>query len=298
MTGRPSARCERRRALGGLLAGFALFACRRPRTDSPSPSVQALLGAASDSHESSPEDVVWAMAELARIADLVRRTEGRSAAGGDRDASVIAALNGVVFGTLGFVREVEDTSLGFVLLPAVLRSRRGSCVGLGTLYLALGEMLSFPMKGVLRPGHFFVQAGDRARNIELLHRGEEMPTSWYATRFPIPDGGVGEYGRGLSISEVRGVVEFDVGNERRRQGRFTEARDAFARSARDFPVFSEALASLGAMQHLLGALDEAAANYAAAHRANPELEGLDRNIDLLERERAAKSLSHGGDDAR
>ena len=194
-----------------------------------------------------------------------------------------------MFGALGFVREVEDTSLEFVLLPLVLRNRRGNCVGLGTMYLALGEMLGLSVEGVLRPGHFFVRIreGARVRNVELLRKGEEMPDSWYESRFPIPTGSGGAYGRGLSLPEVRGVVEYDIGNERRRRGRVIEARTAYEQSTRDFPDLGEARASLGAMQQLLGALDEAEVSYRAARRSNPVLPGLEQNVELLERERAA-----------
>jgi tetratricopeptide (TPR) repeat protein len=275
-------------ALLGILARLSLSGCQDSRPLSATPTARSLLALAGDVHESSPEDVSWAAAELARIAGRVRQAAGEARAR-DKDAPFIAALNEVIFGSLGFVREVDETSLRFVVLPSVLRNRRGSCVGLGTMYLALGEMLSLQIEGVLRPGHFFVRIreGAKARNVELLRQGEEMPESWYAARFPIPAGSGRAYGRGLSLGEVRGVVEFDVGNERRRQSRVAEARNAYEQSTRDFPDFGEAHASLGAMQQLLGALDEAEASYGAAQRANPGLSGLDRNIDLLKRERAA-----------
>jgi tetratricopeptide (TPR) repeat protein len=80
-------------------------------------------------------------------------------------------------------------------------------------------------------------------------------------------------------------VAYDVGNERRRQGRLTEAEQAYAEAARDFPSFAEAHASLGATLHLLGALDAASRAYQAARHTNPNLPGLEQNIELLERER-------------
>jgi len=259
------------------------------RSVSAPPTARSFLGLARDAHEGSPEEAAWAAVELGRIAARVRQVVGEASAH-DRSAALVTALGQVVFGTFEFVREVDDTSLTFVLLPSVLRNRRGSCVGLGTLYLAVGEMLSLQMEGVMRPGHFFVRVreGSGPRNIELLRKGEDMPDSWYEARFPIPAGRGGAFGRGLSLSEVRGIVEYDVGNERRRQSRFAEARDAYERSTRDFPDYGEAHASLGAMQQLLGALDEAEASYDAARRASPSLPGLDRNIDLLNRERAAR----------
>jgi tetratricopeptide (TPR) repeat protein len=201
-----------------------------------------------------------------------------------------AALDRVVFDVGAFAREVEDPDLSFVLLPSVVAARRGSCVGLGTLYLAVAELAGVPARAVLVPGHFYVQVdeGARWRNVELLRRGEEMPASWYDARYPIPRARAATYGRPLTPDEVLAVVAYDVGNQRRRQNRLPEARRFFSRAVGLFPDFAEAHASLGATLHLLGQLDEADAAYRAARRLAPALPGLDRNIDLLETERRAK----------
>jgi len=248
------------------------------------PGVHALLSIGRDCGETAPEEEAWSAAELARISAQVRGAIARRP-----DVAMAMALNETVFGALGFVREVEQTDLRFVLLPAVLRSRRGTCVGLGALYLALAQSLKIPMEGVMRPGHFYVRVreADRHRNIELLRQGEEMPDSWYDTRFPAPPGPANEYGRGLSPSEVLAVVEYDIGNERRSQGRIAEARRAYDHAVHHFADFAEAHASLGAALHLLGSLKEAEASYEAAYRINPHLAGLDKNIELLQQERAA-----------
>ena len=55
--------------------------------------------------------------------------------------SPASVLNSVIYRRFAFVREIDDKSLDYVLLPGVLRHHRGSCVGLGTLYMALGEAL-------------------------------------------------------------------------------------------------------------------------------------------------------------
>jgi tetratricopeptide (TPR) repeat protein len=201
-----------------------------------------------------------------------------------------AALDRAVFDGGAFAREVEDPDLRFVLVPSVVAARRGSCVGLGTLYLAVAELAGVPARAVLVPGHFYVQVdeGARWRNVELLRRGEEMPASWYEARYPIPRARAATYGRPLTPDEVLAVVAYDVGNQRRRQDRLPEARRFFSRAVDLFPDFAEAHASLGATLHLLGRLDEADAAYRAARRLAPALPGLDRNIDLLETERRAR----------
>jgi tetratricopeptide (TPR) repeat protein len=247
--------------------------------------LKALLAVAGDATGAATHDDPSAESTIERIATVVRHRIREHP-----QSSPVAMLNETVFGTLGFVREVDDADLRFVLLPSVLETRRGSCVGLGTLYLALGEALGWRSTGVMASGHFFVrieQAG-RTRNVELLRRGEEMSDEWYAARFPSPAAGA-SYMRSLSLQEVIGVIEYDIGNFRRRGGRLLEARLAYERAARDFPTFAEAHASLGATLHLLGALREADIAYRAAQRVNPALAGLDANLDLLHAEESGEA---------
>jgi len=232
----------------------------------------------------SAQQIDWSLDELERIAAMARTALATA-----RERSPAVVLSELLFGPLGFVREVEETDLGFVLLPSVLERRRGSCVGLGTLFLALADVLGWSANGVMMPGHFYVRVREReqARNVELLRRGEPMPDAWYDRRFPVPGGSASEYGRALTPAEVLGVVEYNVGNERRRQLRLVEARAAFVRAARAFPDLAEAHASLGAVDQLLGNLDGAVVDYRKARAANPHLPGIDHNLALLADEQTA-----------
>jgi tetratricopeptide (TPR) repeat protein len=230
------------------------------------------------------ERVNRSLLELTRLVALAQSELETSA--GRSPASVLSAL---LFEQWGFVREVEGTSLRYVLLPSVLEHRRGSCVGLGSLFLALADALRWSAAGVLMPGHFYARVREATgeRNVELLRAGEAMPNAWYDHRFPIPGGSAREYARPLTSSEVLGVIHYDVGNERRRQRRFPEAQAAFERATRAFPELSEAHASLAAIQHLLGDLPGATASYQRAKAAHPYLPGIAENLALLEAERAA-----------
>jgi tetratricopeptide (TPR) repeat protein len=113
-----------------------------------------------------------------------------------------------------------------------------------------------------------------------------MSSDWYAGRFPVPGGSAPHYARSLTPNESLGVVEYNVGNERRRQFRLEAARSAYLRSVRLFPQFAEAHASLGTTLQLLGRLDEASHSYQAARAADPHLAGVDWNIAVLDEERA------------
>lgn len=269
-----------RRLLRCLALCVALSACGR--VDDATPLTDLLLTAASQWGK-GPDRATFARAELDRIAERVRAHAAAE--------PVAAALAHVVFDELGFVREVDDESLDYVLLPSVLGSRRGNCVGLGSLYLALAERLGLRMHGVMLPGHFFVELEDRGvrQSIELLHRGEVMPEGWHRQRFGAPAAPV--YGRALTPDEVLGIVEYDVGNQRKRVGRLHRAQQAFERARKHFPDFAEAHASAGAVAQLLGSYELSLEAYRAARRANPELPGVAENLALLEAEREQARLA-------
>ena len=243
---------------------------------------RSLVGIARRLEFTDEAQAAWSLTELARLTDEAERER----AGAPR-ASPATILSKLLFERWGFAREVTDTNLAFVFLPSVLERRKGSCVGLGTLFLALADALGWSACGMMMPGHFYVRAQEqgRARNVELLRAGEAMPDAWYAGRFPVPGGSAPEYARPLSSAEVLGVVEYNVGNERRRQMRLTEARAAFTRAVQAFPGFAEAHASLGAVEQLLGNLPAAAESYRRARDANPHLPGVEQNLALLTAER-------------
>jgi tetratricopeptide (TPR) repeat protein len=257
-----------------LVFAFLLVpACRRSAPDAlPEPAL-SLLRVAEDLGDPDPAATQEAPQRLRAFAATAAAT----------------SLGAALFDRATFTREVDDKDLRYVLLPSVLANHRGSCVGLGSLYLAAAPLVAREARGVLVPGHFYVQVkeGARWRNVELLRRGEEMPDEWYRQRYGAPGGEVA--GRPLTTAEVVGVVAFDVGNERRRQGRLGAARRAYERAVAEFPAYAQAHASLGMTLQLLGALDEAAAAYAQAGRLDPALPGLAHNVQLLERERAARA---------
>lgn len=206
-----------------------------------------------------------------------------------REASLPSRLRVVLFDALRFEREVDADGLEFVLLPAVVAARRGNCVGLGALYLALAEQLGLEAHGVLVPGHFFVRVSEdgKWRNVELLRRGESLPDAWYVERYGPWSPDATAYLRPLSISELVGVHWFNAGNARRRAGDLAGAERAFGRAVAEFPGFAEASASLGMTRQLRGDRAGAAAAYQGAARARPDLPGLAHNIQRLEHDRVA-----------
>lgn len=268
----------------GVAAGCQGRAMPRP----PGPVASALLAMAADLGD-PPETVARSWPLLEELALRIDRQRG-SGAGAD---ATVDAMNAVVFGERKFQREIVDGDPRFVRLSSVLTDRRGSCVGLGSLYLALAERLGFPLEGVMVPGHFFVRVAASppaaARNVELLRRGEAMPDDWYREKYGPWPASAPEYFRPLSAAQLEGVHWFNLGNHLRAKGALPAAEKAYQRAVATFPDFAEAHASLGAIRHLVGNLDAAASAYTEAARLRPDLPGLAENVLRLHETRTLKT---------
>lgn len=211
-----------------------------------------------------------------RFGELV--TGARRAVGNRTGEKAARALGAFLFAEAGLVREVDDPGPATVLLSGVLAGKRGSCLGLSGLYLALAERLGIEAHGVLAPGHFFVRAG--GHNLELLRKAEPMPDAWYRARYRVPPG-VDAYLRPLTVRETLAVFRFNLANAARARGSPDQAAALYRRAVRDFAGFPEAQASLGLVLQLAGDLQGAERAYLRAAALWPDLPGLRRNLAAL-----------------
>jgi len=258
-------------ALSAVLTGGS--GCARP-APAPGPVASALVAFAAELQD-APERAPEAWRELERLA---ARVKARHPGG----PPTVDDLRAVLFDDEKFQREIDSDDPRFFVLPSVLADRRGSCLGLGALMLALGERVGVPLDGIMVPGHFFVRTREMpARNVELLRAGESMPDDWYRAKYGPWPARSEEYFRPLGAGEVAGVHWFNAGNFLRRQGDLGAAAAAFARAAEEFPAFAEAYASLGAVEQMRGRLPAAALAYDQAARVRPDLPGLQENRRLL-----------------
>jgi regulator of sirC expression with transglutaminase-like and TPR domain len=71
----------------------------------------------------------------------------------------------------------------YTLLPSVLDSRRGVCLGVSILYLCLAQRLELSLEAITPPGHIFVRHVDPETeeiiNIETTARGIDVPSEAY-----------------------------------------------------------------------------------------------------------------------
>jgi len=261
---------------------LAALGCKPSATQQPPGPLASVLFALAADFGADADATTRAWTQLQDIALRVEQRQRRT------HADLADDLGAVVFGELGFEREIDSTATRHFQLSSVLGDRRGSCLGLAALYLAIGERIGMPLDGVLLPGHFFVRTrGPGGHNVELLRRGEAMPNEWYHKKYgPWPPAG-SAYFRPVTATELAAVHWYNRGNDLRAAGDLGAAEAALARAAQEFPSFAEAQASLGAVLQLRGAFAEAAAAYHAAARAWPDLPGLAGNVEILQRQLAA-----------
>ncbi len=263
------------------LALLLLGGCRRD-PPAPRPLAAGLLELAS--HAARAFGLAFDRAATLRTLD---RLAERARAGGEGDPA--RRLRQLLFDELRLERVIDHPPLEAALLPQVLAQRRGSCVGLSALYLALAEALGVPAQGVLVPGHFFV-LGPGGRRVELLRRGEELPLDWYRERYRVPAATAGgAYLRPLSAAETLAAFRFNLANEHRLRGELRQAIALYREVIAILPGFAEAQANLGLCHQRLGQRAEAEAAYLRARAASPELPGLRENLEALRRGAPASS---------
>lgn len=77
-----------------------------------------------------------------------------------------------------YAKDIDE----YTLLPSVIDSRRGVCLGVSILYLSLAQRLSLPLEAITPPGHIYVRyaspKGD-ITNIETTARGIDVPSEMY-----------------------------------------------------------------------------------------------------------------------
>lgn len=254
-----------KRTLLTLLTVISLCGCK---SSGPGPLARKLLAISSEAGVPLTD-----RAELDKILDLAEKR-----AGGKSGADKVDALNKLIFDELKFEREVQDDSIKFMLLPYVLEHRKGSCLGLAALYLALAERAGLEVRGILVPRHLFLRHMDR--NIELLRKGAAMPDDWYTRTWQVPEGAAA-YLRMLTEQELVAVFDFNLGNYRRMRGEYPQAEKIYRQVIDAFPDFAEAHANLGLVLQLQKKYDLAEEAYLRAQSLQPGLPGLEQNIETL-----------------
>ncbi len=98
----------------------------------------------------------------------------------------VRVMNDYIFSELRFrfpphSLYAKDIDL-YTLLPSVIESRRGVCLGVSILYLSLAQRLNLTLEAITPPGHIYVRyrsPSGEITNIETTARGIDVPSERY-----------------------------------------------------------------------------------------------------------------------
>ncbi len=184
----------------------------------------------------------------------------------------IPIINDYLFNELGFKTISHANDPNDLFLHSVMDNRRGYCLSLSILYLALAERLGLELYGVVVPGHFFVRydSGNVRFNIETTSNGASPPDDHYMVKFNVPENGRDVvYMKNLTKRQTLGCFFNNLGNVYNDAGARDTAMLALERAVAINPTLSESRANLGNIYLQKGRPDDAIRQYRAALQLNP-----------------------------
>jgi tetratricopeptide (TPR) repeat protein len=214
---------------------------------------------------------------MTRLADRLR-PEVTGAADGGR---VVDAFRRVLLVEERFTYDKSSSDPGNYLLESVLARRKGNCLGLSLLYLALAERLGIPFRGVYVPSHCFVRyEGNGVRvNVEFAEGGAPWGDDRYRQEFRLPPGR--PYLRSLTPDEMLGVYLKTLGAGYARKGREEDALRLYGDAGRVYPGLPDVHYNAGVSLQRLGRNDEAIGKYRRALVLDPEMAAARDNLSIV-----------------
>jgi tetratricopeptide (TPR) repeat protein len=163
------------------------------------------------------------------------------------DYRAIPVINRYLFDELSFTSVETADDPEDLFLHGVLEKKRGYCLSLSVLYLAIAERLGLPMYGVVVPGHFFVRYDDGTRqyNIETTSQGGTAPDEHYIEEFKPPQNPRMLYMKNLTKKQTLGCFYNNLGNSYCEVGNLDKAFEVLLQAVRINPLLQEANMNLG-----------------------------------------------------
>ncbi len=191
---------------------------------------------------------------------------------------VVAALTRFVFEEEGFAYDPAPGDTENYLPGRVLARRRGNCLGLTVVCLALAERLGLPLRAVYVPSHCFLRYEDRGVriNIETAANGAAWDDARYAQLFGVTEGR--PYLGTLGTKETIGVYLKSLGAAWSRAGRDDEALALYRTASLYSPGLPDVAYNAGISYQKTGRLDQAIAQYRRALALDPDLAAARDNL--------------------
>lgn len=167
----------------------------------------------------------------------------------------IRAMNRFIFEEMGFrfpphSLYAKDIDL-YTFLPSVLDSRRGVCLGVSILYIALAQRLNLNLEMITPPGHIYVRYKDETTtiNIETTARGVDIDSEEYLS---IETKALQE----RSIKDVIGLAHFNQAAAHLHQENYTAALESYQKAALYIPEDLLLIELMGYTHLLTGRIHE------------------------------------------
>jgi tetratricopeptide (TPR) repeat protein len=215
--------------------------------------------------------------EMTRLADRLRPV----VAGASDGSHVVSAFRRILLVEERFTYDKSSADPGNYLLESVLARRKGNCLGLSLLYLALADRLGIPFRGVYVPSHCFVryEGNGVLVNVEFAEGGASWSDDRYRREFRILPSR--PYLRSLTPGEMFGVFLKTLGAGYSRKGREEDALRLYDEAGRLYPGLPDVPYNAGVSLQKLGRLDEAAGMYRRALDLDPEMAAARDNLSIL-----------------
>ncbi len=164
------------------------------------------------------------------------------------DSMKLALLKAWVFDSLR-IEPIEDSNQLAMSLPSqILATRKGSCLGLSLLFLALGQTLDLPLVPVFLPEHVFIRfrSPTFSANVETLRKGIARSDSFYRETFSLSRRPWYQLADGTQKQALAALV-FNMGNLHSSQSKWDLALGEYRLVEEVIPGFPETLGSQGAV---------------------------------------------------
>ena len=198
-----------------------------------------------------------------------------------------------------------------LFLPGVIDRRKGYCISLSLVYLAITQKLKLPFYGITMPRHFIVRYDDGKTtiNVEATNKGAKYSDENYMRRMRIPvekkdqifkkasnkdvlasylnnmggiatsqkkyEKAIGYYKTMLEYVDYNPTYHYNYGNVLFRTGKFQKAYDCYTKTLKIAPEYIDAVNNRALSLINLKKYDEAIADY-------------DRGIEILKDQKAYK----------
>jgi len=252
---------------------------------------------------------------VANLADQIRAEIASRGSG----PATVEVLNHLIFARLG-IHGSPNLKDPCNLLPSrVLERKRGYCVGIAAVYLALAERLQLPIYAVATPSHVFLRYddGNTRINIETLQSGANVSDEKYIREQRIPESSIRsgvfmrdltadeflaqvhnnlgviyserkdyeaaarEYEAALDLDSKLPAVLYNYGNDLLKTGSYRRAMRLFSKSLRLNPTDVWALNNRGLAYMKLGKPAKARRDFEEVLRIEPGFEEARRNLEAL-----------------